>query len=187
MDEDYKIWYPHEFFYIESLLSITRTVLSEQAVIVSFLDEYQRGNNDNGKLLLDSVQNIICQAAMLSKFFWPVGKDSIRKKRGQALREAYQILESNCLKSRDVRNYIEHFDEKLDKYLNQFITGTIIPLYVGPRINLEAKHIFRGYYTDAEAFTILGIEYPIIPIVEEVERIHKILEENAFTGRLNKS
>jgi len=185
MDEDYKIWYPHEVFYIESLLSITRTIISEQGVTASFLDEYQRGNYDNDKLLLDSIQNIICQAAMLSKFFWPVGKDPVHKKRGQRLREAYQIFESNCLKNRDVRNYIEHFDEKLDKYLNQFITGTIIPLYIGPRIDLKAKHIFRGYYTDKAVFTILGIEYPIIPIVEEVERIHLLLEQNSATGRLN--
>lgn len=29
MSEDYKIWFPHEVFYIESLLSITRTIQSE--------------------------------------------------------------------------------------------------------------------------------------------------------------
>ena len=183
MNEEYKIWYPHEVFYIESLLAITRTVLSEQEVAASFINEYQSGYYENGKLLLDSIQNIICQAAMLSKFFWPTGKDKMHKKRGERLREAYNIKESNCLKSRDVRNYIEHFDEKLDKYLKQFTAGTIIPLYVGPRIDLEARHIFRGYYTDIAVFTILGVEYPIIHILEEIERLHRVLVEDSHSGR----
>lgn len=183
MNEEYKIWFPHEVFYIESLLSITRTILSEKNVVVTILDEIQSGNYENGKVLIDAVQNICIQAAQMSKFFWPISKDKIHKRRGQRLREVYNINESNCLKSKDVRNFIEHFDEKLDLYLNQFIAGTIIPIYVGPRIEMETKQIFRGYFINEAVFKILHLEYKIIPIVEEIERIHFLLEEDIVNGR----
>lgn len=184
MDTESKIWPLNEVFYIEGLLSITRTVLSEKLVANTFLDEYRAGEIKNQKLLLDSVQNIICQAALLSKYFWPVRKNAIHKNRGERLREAYLITDSNCLKSRVVRDYIEHFDEKLDNYLSTFVIGSVIPLYLGPRIYAQGKHIFRGYFTDEAVFTILGIEYNVIPIVEEVERLHFMLEEDAKTGRI---
>ena len=183
MNEEYKIWFPHEVFYIESLLSITRTILSEKNVVVTVLDEIQSGNYENGKILIDAVQNICIQAAQMSKFFWPISKDKIHKRRGQKLREVYKINESNCLKNKDVRNFIEHFDEKLDLYLNQFIAGTIIPIYVGPRIEMETKQIFRGYFINEAVFKILHLEYKIIPIVEEIERIHLLLEEDVIKGR----
>ena len=183
MNEEYKIWFPHEVFYIESLLSITRTILSEKNVVVTILDEIQSGKYENGKVLIDAVQNICIQSAQMSKFFWPISKDKIHKKRGQRLREVYKINESNCLKNKDVRNFIEHFDEKLDLYLNQFIAGTIIPIYVGPRIEMETKQIFRGYFINEAVFKILHLEYKIIPIVEEIERIHLLLEEDIIEGR----
>lgn len=185
MNDDYKIWFPHEVFYIESLLSITRTVMCEKNVTIIFLEEIENKNFKNQKLLIDSVQNIINQSALISRFFWPVSKESVHKKRGQKLRQVYGITESNLLKNRDVRNFIEHFDEKLDLYLNQFITGLIIPSYVGPRISLEAKHLFRAYFIDEAIFKILDLEYAIIPIVDEIERIHFLLENDMKTGRFS--
>ena len=183
MNEEYKIWFAHEVFYIESLLSITRTILSEKNIVVTILDEIQSGNYENEKILIDAVQNICIQAAQISKFFWSINKDKIHRKRSQRLREAYKIYESNCLKNKDVRNFIEHFDEKLDLYLNQFVAETIIPIYVGPRIKKETEKIFRGYFIDEAVFKILHLEYKIIPIVDEIERIHLLLEQDVKRGR----
>jgi len=39
------------------------------------------------------------------------------EKRGKILRQCFKITDSSPLKSRDLRNEIEHFDEKLDVYL----------------------------------------------------------------------
>lgn len=183
MNEDYKIWFPHEVFYIESLLSITRTIISERNVVGEILDQIQNGKTENGKILIDAVQNICTQAALISKFFWPVSNTKIHKKRGQKLREVYEIHESNCLKDKQVRNFIEHFDEKLDLYLSEFIAGRIIPIYIGPRIETQINQIFRGYFINEAVFKILHLEYKIIPIVEEIVRLHLLLEEDVKTGR----
>ncbi|TGD59136.1 hypothetical protein [Flavobacterium humi] len=185
MSEECKIWFPHEIFYIESLLSITRTILSEKNVVVTVLDQIQEGDYENGKILIDAVQNICTQAALISKFFWPVSRTKIHKGRGKRLREAYGIHEQNCLKDKQVRNFIEHFDEKLDLYLSEFTAGTIIPIYVGPRIDMEAKQIFRGYFLNEAVFTILHLEYKIIPIIDEIERIHLLLEQDFISGRFS--
>lgn len=181
---DYKIWFPHEVFYIESLFAITTTAMSEKEVTLSILDQISQGNVQNKLLILDSVQNIITQAAMLSKFLWPVSGDVIHKLRGQKLREVYSISHENILKNRNVRNFIEHFDEKLDIYLQTFIAGTITPVYVGNYMELKPTHtIFRAYYTDTANFEIMGQKFFLIPIMDEIQRLHRILEIEIKTDR----
>lgn len=185
--DNHEIHPMHEVFYIESLLSITRTVMSERNVTVTFLDQIQKGNFKDQNFLIDSIQNIILQAASLSRFFWPVSNKKMYKRRGQILRDTYGITESNPLRNRDVRNFIEHFDEKLDEYLSKFITGTVYPSYVGPRINEEAKHIFRAYFLDEAVFKIFDLEYKVIPITNEIERINDLLERDLEKRRFSKT
>jgi len=43
------------------------------------------------------------------------------------------INESSPLYSRDLRNSLEHFDERLDDYLRNDIVGILLPEYVGMR------------------------------------------------------
>lgn len=185
MDEDYKIWFQHEIFYIESLLSITRTIQSEVNAVEFILKELQSGEHKNENILIDAVQNICTQTALISKFFWPITKDKIHKVRGQKLREVYKITETSCLKSKEVRNFIEHFDEKLDLFLNNFQAGSIIPRYVGTRINKEGTKIFRGYFIEEVVFKIFDLEYELLPILNEIKILHHKLERDIVNGRFN--
>ena len=175
--EDYKIWYPYEIFYIESMLTITRTAMVEQTLFRNTLEQLSKGKEVNREIILDSVQNIINHAASISRYFWPSSSDKIHKKRGQKLRDSFDIKESNPLKNRDVRNFIEHFDEKLDTYLASGICGNVIPSYIGPEIpdNGVPNYLFRAFYTDKWIFKVLNLEYEIPPIINELIRIHFLL------------
>lgn len=88
----------------------------------------------------------------------------------RACRNAARI---NVLRSRDLRNAIEHFDEKLDQYLADGIVGNIFPQYLGPlpRRDGVPSHIFRAYYTDIALFELLGKQYQIKPVADEIERL----------------
>ncbi len=88
----------------------------------------------------------------------------------------FQVTEQSPLKSRDLRNMIEHFDEKLDHYLSKGIVGHVIPHYFGPAgaSNVVPTHFFRAYFTNAGIFEILGKRYEIKPIAEELLRIHEL-------------
>jgi hypothetical protein len=135
--------------------------------------------------VLNNLQNIVAQGAALSRYFWPARKG--HEGRAGLLRSAFGITEESVLKSRDLRNAIEHFDETLDSYLAGGIVGYIIPQYVGPLSQGDGvpSHIFRAYYTDRSIFELLGKKYEIEPIAEEIVRIHCRLESCSASGRLS--
>lgn len=124
--------------------------------------------------ILDELQNIMVQGAAVSRYFWP--SNSTHEARGRELRQQLQVTENNPLKSRDLRNMAEHFDEKLDHYLAEGITGQIIPHYFGPESKSSGvpKHFFRAYFVNVGIFEILGKHYKIEPIAKELLRLHEL-------------
>jgi len=124
--------------------------------------------------VLDELQNIIVQGAAVSRYFWP--SDKGHEARGRELRQKFQVTEESPLKSRDLRNMIEHFDEKLDHYLAKGIVGHIIPHYFGPegRSSGVPEHFFRAYFINIGVFEILGKRYEIEPIAKELWRLHEL-------------
>jgi hypothetical protein len=88
------------------------------------------------------------------------------------------------LKDRDLRNGLEHFDERLDDFLAQFRAGHVIPNYIGPRLDLGdmVVHIFRGVMTDTGKFVLLGKEYEIAPLAGEVSQLHRRLQRCCKAG-----
>lgn len=122
--------------------------------------------------LLNELQNFILQAAAISRYFWPVKKT--HDWRGSDLRRRLDVSDESPLRSRDLRNELEHFDERLDVYLENGIVGNIIPQYVGPEPEKQQVplHIFRAYYFDKGIFYLLGKKHKIIPLAREVHRIH---------------
>ena len=131
--------------------------------------------------LFDRLQNIIQQAAALSRYFWPTPRkpSPIHSARAKSLRDAFRIAESSPLHNRDLRNGLEHFDEKLDLYLTQNQVGNFVPDYVD---YLESKsevplHIFKAFYTYPLIFVLLGTRYEMAPLVNEMLSIHTALAE----------
>jgi len=174
--EDYKIWSPYEIFYIESMFSIARGAMMEVGVFHEIIRGIGAGTFENRDMLLDSVQNFITYSASLARYFWPSNKDKIHRLRGERLREAFQIDENSVLKDKKLRNFIEHFDEKLDTYLSKGMFGNIIPTYVGLKKNTtEVDHFFRAYFLDKATIRILDIEYSVDPIIQEVQKVHNLL------------
>lgn len=126
---------------------------------------------------LAELQNVIVHAGALSRYFWAAAQD--HRWRGAELRAAFQIEDDNPLRNRDLRNEIEHFDERLDNYLGDGIFGYILPEYIGPAPGPDDRpnHIFRAYYADTAQFRLLDKTYDIQPIAAEVVKIHAALQK----------
>lgn len=173
-EKEIPIWPPYEIFYIESLLTITHSAIAS----INFCSKQITNiNTENRELILDSLQNIISQAAALSRFMW-LGKNAKEssRRRGEFIRMSLGITENNPLKNRDVRNSIEHFDEKLDDFISKPIAASIYPSYLGYRLGItEPFYVFRAYYIDEEIFEVLGKKFHLAPIVSEIIRIHGCL------------
>jgi len=136
------------------------------------------------EILLDCLQNVVNQSGAISRYFFPSrdgpkggsGKN-LHKDRGAYLREVFEVDESSPLVNRGLRNSIEHFDERLDLYLQGGMVGYIFPSLIlpEPEDSEVPHHIFRAYYLNEGIFQILGERYEIQPIVNEVARIHDLL------------
>ncbi len=192
---DFRIWPPYEVFYIHSMLFNTASALASIGRVsdafrkVSASESPDAASSIDGADILDELQNIVVQGAALSRYFWPARKAYAA--RAELLRSACGVTEESPLKSRDLRNAIEHFDEKLDDYLANGIIGQIFPQYVGPLPPHDGvpKHMFRAYYTDVAVFELLGKRHEIQPIASEIARLHTRLtfcSENGGRLRANR-
>jgi hypothetical protein len=78
---------------------------------------------ENFMRLMYSIHNFLTYTARISKFLWPSRiKDKTRKliieNRGKTLRKNLSVDESSPLKSRAVRNYLDHMDSELDEWVD---------------------------------------------------------------------
>lgn len=186
------IWPPHEAFYINAMLFNTTQALKAAENIGAVIRNIEENIHDVGQLdldtsaCLDAIQSIALHAAALSKYFWPVGKRY--KAQGEHLRKRLGVLDGSPLEDRNLRNQLEHLDEKLDDYFKeQAFSGYVFPEFFGPEPDRDGPKalFFRAYFINTGEFEVLGNKYPIPALVSEVARIHELLQHNdAQGGRL---
>ncbi|MCC9660284.1 hypothetical protein [Pseudoalteromonas sp. MB41] len=127
--------------------------------------------------ILNHLHNIFLHAASISRYFWPAqkGEDKLHHKRASQLKSIFKIDGNSPLKSRKLRNCLEHFDENLDFYLNDKpIVGYVLPSYVGATIESDGvpTHLFRAFYMDTAIFEVLGEKFEVQPIVDAICELH---------------
>lgn len=179
----------HEVFYIE-MLAYHITAIVEQTDRINFELNAMTSSNDvresqeKANALLNALQEALGHTAAISRYFWPVRKGALHAERGRQLRTVYGIDDTSPLHNRDVRNAIEHFDERLDIFMESFPTGTIYPSYIGSRAKAEAGsiHCFRAYFVDNQVFRILDTEIHMPPILKEIGRIQELLGKQIAVG-----
>lgn len=175
----------YEVFYIECILSATESAINSLEEIYFILSD-SKLLKDVGLKIIDLSENIINQAGIISKYFYPPNNLEIHKLRGEKLRESYQIDDSNILKNRKFRNHIEHFDERLDLFLKSSIIGDVIPKSIfqsSIEINSITK-IFKAFVIQESKLISLNEEIEIVPLMKEIYRIHDLCIEFNRSGRL---
>lgn len=182
------IWPPREIFYISSMLFNCQSAVHSVARVSQVFEKLpqQPTHDDIAALptqgILNELQNVVVQGAALSRYFWPVRKG--HENRAEHLKRAFSVDEASPLYDRNLRNAIEHFDERLDKYLGAGLIGYIFPEFVGPRPAEDgvAGHFFRAYFLDVGVFRLLDEEYPVEPLVQEILRVNDLLETMSSQG-----
>lgn len=128
-------------------------------------------------LIFATLQEALIHAGAVSRFFLPPkNAGELAKSRGKKLREKFQICEKSQLFNRDLRNTIEHFDEKMDKFLLEKISGEFIP---GPVVGSwrmsqsKIQHFFKLVDPEEEICIIFGRLFKYGEIRGEIELILK--------------
>ncbi|MBV7298088.1 hypothetical protein [Enterovibrio paralichthyis] len=174
---------PYVAFYGQAIRFHCEAAMESIDFIHSFASMTNKKNGEyelTGELtdqILNHLHNVFLHAASISRYFWPTtkGENKIHQKRASQLRSIFNIDGNNPLKSRKLRNCLEHFDENLDKYLNEKpVVGFIIPSYVGGEIESDGVpvHLFRAFYIDTAIFEVLGERFDVQPIVNAICDLH---------------
>jgi hypothetical protein len=184
------IWPPHEAFYLEAMLFCTTTALVAAEEMHAALDARARYEPSSiegrgcAQVIVNGAQTLALQAAALSRYFWPARSKAPHAARAARLRVGLGVSEVSALKNRDLRNHLEHFDERLDEFCQGFVGGIIVPTYVGP-LGKEPEvptFLFRAYYTDVRVFEVFGHRYQLQPLLDEIRVFHGRLSDCAHNG-----
>jgi len=174
----------YEAFYIHSIMyAAERSEMAFQR-----FDEAVAASETEAAIV-GAAQEGLTHAGALSRFFWPVRKESqLAAARGARLRHAFALDDNSALKWRKLRNAFEHFDEDLDRFLLHDRVGFFFP---GPKVGNQALadeaigHIFKLVDPKQGICVLLGQKFEFIPIRSEVQRILSLaLKMSKQGGRL---
>ena len=130
--------------------------------------------SENAKIVA-SVHEALTHSAALSRFFWASPKArGVAHARAGKLRSAFGLTEASALYDRDLRNALEHFDERLDAYLLEDHAGFFFPSPIVAEASFaedELAHIFRLVDPIDQVFVLLGQQYEFGRTRQEVQAV----------------
>lgn len=135
---------------------------------------YEKGleRHESDEFLVSSVHEALTHAASISRFFWPSGLGDrrfvrLRELRAKQLRAKFDLHSSSPLKNRRLRDSLEHFDERLDKFLLENDAGHFHPqAIIGsyPKDQEAIHKIFKLVDPSRNIFVVLGKEFAFASI-----------------------
>lgn len=176
-----EIYPPYRIFYFECVKSAADSAIRSWEQINNIVTSQELFDSQS-ITLIDLAENIVNQAGIISRYFYPsverrnIDKNRIHELRSEKLRELFLVDKSSIIANRKFRNYIEHFDENLDQFLNQPIAGNICPkLILIDKNELDAlTYIFKAFVVNQFTFISLSQEIDLIPLVKEIYRIYNV-------------
>jgi hypothetical protein len=178
---DYQGILPYfEVFYLESI-----AYTAGRAVSAFERFDLAARKGDSKEETVASVQEALTHVAALSRFFWPVRKSALTQARGKRLRERFGIKEDSPLQSRELRNALEHFDERLDEFLVEDHFGYFFPGPIVDDASLSEEtigHIFRLVDPTTSQFVLLGEAYSFGELREVAKDIERKASQKSHSG-----
>jgi len=159
-----------EAFYIKSIIYTCGRALEA-------FQRYDDGllTSRDAEVVVGHLHEALIHSAALSRFFWPIFQQKIHVSRGEKLKEAFGLQEDSPLNTKDLRDALEHFDERLDKFLLEDHIGYFFPEYI---LGLESLNddpllnIFRLVDPATNTFILLGRKYNFELIRETVKNVY---------------
>lgn len=131
------------------------------------------------------LQSLVIALGNISKILWPMNKKY--EIRGIELRTFLDVKDDSALRKRDLRNLLEHFDEKADDWFaaeerRRFsdrgvgsMEGVIIP---------SDKDRLRILNPETWTLTCMGKEYKLGPAIQAAYELYEMIQEK--TGQPGK-
>lgn len=133
---------------------------------------------ENIDLLFMFIQFFLSNAAIISKIFWPEDRGS--PTRGQDLRVLFGLPDDphfqHALHNREIRNFFDHIDERLDRWARDYPKHNIIYKSIGQRSAIsidDIQAIFLFFNIPTLEIYCLGERFQVGPVAEEIFAIYE--------------
>jgi len=123
------------------------------------------------------LQTLVIALGNISKILWPGKK---YEKRGIELRTFLEIKDDSALKSRDLRNLFEHFDERADEWFASDERNRFSDRGVGPTegwVIPTEKERLRVFNPETWTMTCLGKDFELGPAIQAAYELYEKIQE----------
>ena len=155
--------------------------------ILAFEDLNDSHTEAAGHRFWFSVQSLLTALGRISRLLWPPGGSD--SERGSELRNSLEVQEESILlRSRQIVEYFEQFEERLENWHNSSESHRFFDSYTEPLDVLAATKPgdrFRGFDTEHEAILFHGEMYRLQPIAEAVEDLLDKAEQQTQKPRFH--
>jgi hypothetical protein len=159
--------------------------------------QYSSSRSENEKTSSDrvwmSVESFLIAAANISKTLWPSRPPKCSKchyqpelgrevyARGLQLRSILSVNDDSPLGNRHFRNFFEHYDFQLEKWLKQFDNQHIYDSNIGPiesviRNSSKPSFMIRHFDQYRSIIYFRGKEYHVNPVVNAMKELKSKME-----------
>ncbi len=154
------------------LLRVHQRQILHQCHAALFADEQVKEGlaESNQELFWAAMQNFLTATANISKSCWGQGGRLIQER--ESLRTSLEISDDSPLANTDLRNHLEHYDERLDRWYESSQNKNYADFIIGPTassiVGLESTDIFRHFDPDTREVIFWGEHYFIPELVKAV-------------------
>lgn len=128
------------------------------------------------------LNSALSNCAAIARYFDPSRKYAFTEVRTHYLRQAYGIDEKSVILDRNLRNFIEHLDERIDIWLESDPAGPIIPSTIFASNSIVDDgfgHVFRVIDAENDIYVGLGMKYEYGQLAREAVRLYLRDEQEA--------
>ncbi|MFL6091087.1 MAG: hypothetical protein ACJ71Z_13215 [Aeromicrobium sp.] len=135
------------------------------------LDIAQQGLSSNDQhVFWAGVESFLNAAANISKSLWGAGGRLEHER--QPLRESLNVTDDSPLASTDLRNHLEHFDERLDRWYATSSSHGYADFIIGPKqftiSGMDEADMFRQFDPSTGEIIFWGEFHPLFPIRDAI-------------------
>jgi hypothetical protein len=121
------------------------------------------------------LQSFLTTAANISKIFWPArhGESKEYSQRGMDLRNLLNVSDKSPLNNRDLRNHLEHYDERLHDWAKKSKIGALVTRNLSS-VNTDDPYADMANF-DMQKYIVSfwGKYYEILPLVSEIRTLYQ--------------
>ncbi|WP_426713424.1 hypothetical protein [Chromobacterium violaceum] len=126
-----------------------------------------------------SLHSFLTHTSNISKMIWPIDSKKhrdIRNARAAHLKTLLKIDDENPIKSRELRDHLEHYDERLDHWAQTSTHKNIAADNIGDWEaiqGLDSGDFMRWYDPADKSFRFRGVRYDINELFLAVQALHQ--------------